>query len=114
MSLYKQAKDQLVKGRDRAVARIFGQAYVPSGLSELHHYFRIYGSINFRAEKQEDGSLIGISENFRYGSIITRAQNSNELTEKIKDAILTAFEVPSSYSKEAAVHRVDQQEYAFA
>lgn len=107
MSLYKEAKDQFIKF-------VLGKASVPSGLSDLHHYFRTYGAIHFRTEKQEDGSLVAISENFRYGSIITRAQNADELSEKIKDAILTAFEVPSSYSKEAAVHRIGEQEYAFA
>jgi hypothetical protein len=114
MSLYKQVKDQLVKGRDIIISRIFAQSYVPSGLSELNHYFRMYGPITFRHEKQEDGSIIAISNNFRYGSIITRAENAEQLDEKVKDAILTAFDVPSSYAKEAAVKRTDEKEYAFA
>lgn len=114
MSLYKQTTDLLMKGRDKIVARLFNESYVPIGLSDLNHYFRIYGAIHFRTEKQEDGLIVAISENFRYGSIITHAQNQNELSEKIKDAILTAFEVPSSYSKEAAVKQVGEQEYAFA
>lgn len=107
MSLYKEAKDQVIKF-------MFGTTSVPIGLSDLHNYFRIYQPINFRVEKQEDGSLVAVSENFRYGSIIAHAKNPNELSEKIKDAILTAFEVPSSYAKEAAVHRTDEKEYAFA
>lgn len=107
MSLYKQTKDQFIK-------LLLGKASVPSGLSDLHHYFRTYDPINFRTEKQEDGSIVAISENFQYGSIITHAQNTNELNEKIKDAILTAFDVPSSYTQEAAIRRTDEKEYAFA
>jgi hypothetical protein len=107
MSLYKETKDQLMKV-------MFGTNSVPSGLSDLNHYFRMYGPIHFRHEKQEDGSLVAISDNFRYGTIITTANTLSELDEKVKDAILTAFSVPSSYAKEAGVHRADEKEYAFA
>jgi hypothetical protein len=107
MSLYKQAKDHLIRF-------MLGKDVVPSGLSELNHYFRTYGPLNFRDEKQEDGSIVAISENFRYGSIITSASDQAELDENVKDAILTAFEVPSSYAKEAGLHRVAEREYAFA
>ncbi|MEK7516284.1 MAG: hypothetical protein AAB562_01675 [Patescibacteria group bacterium] len=107
MSLYKQLKDQVIRV-------MLGKSAVPSGLAELNHYFRVYGPINFRFEKQEDGFFIAVSENFRYGSVITRAESMAELDEKVKDAILTAFEVPSSYAKEAGVHRDEQQKYAFA
>lgn len=107
MSLYKQTKDQLIK-------LMLGKASVPSGLLDLNHYFRMYGPINFRHEKQDDGSLVAISDNFRYGTIITHAENREQLDEKVKDAILTAFDVPSSYAKEAAVRRTDEKEYAFA
>ncbi|HCC83542.1 TPA: hypothetical protein DEP96_01700 [Candidatus Uhrbacteria bacterium] len=107
MSLYKQTKDQLIK-------MMLGSAAVPSGLAELHHYFRVYEPITFSHEVQEDGSIVAISTNFRYGSIITSAPNLAELDSKIKDAILTAFSVPSSYSKEASVKRTTESEYAFA
>lgn len=107
MSVLKQAKDRLIKF-------MLGSTSVPRGLAELNHYFRMYGSINFRIEKQDDGSFVAVSTNFRYGSIITRADNREQLDEKIKDAILTAFDVPSSYAKEAAVRRTDENEYAFA
>jgi hypothetical protein len=104
--MYKQLKD-------RAARLILGGDTVPSGLAELHHYFRTYEPIHFKYEKQDDGSLVAVSDNFRYGSIITRATRQEELDEKIADAILTTFEVPSSYAKDAAVHRVDRQQYAF-
>lgn len=107
MSLYKQTKDQLIKF-------MLGKASVPSGLSELNHYFRVYGPIHFRHEIQDDGAIVAISDNFRYGTIITSAQSVDQLDEKVRDAILTAFDVPSSYAKEAAIKRTDAPEYAFA
>ena len=114
MSLYKQATDLLLKGRNKTIARLFGESYVPSGLSDLNQYFRVYSDIHFRKEPQEDGSVIAVSDNFHYGTIIAHAQKSENLDEKIKDAILTAFEVPSSYAKEANVKRTNEKEYAFA
>ncbi len=109
MSLQKQAKDYFYR-------LVFGMSAPPPGLLELNHYFRFYGPITFHNETQEDGSIVAISQNFRYGSIITQAATSDELDQKVADAILTAFEVPSSYAKEASVRRVgaEQQEYAFA
>lgn len=107
MSLFKQLKNHLAK-------LVLGSNIAPRGLVELNHYFRFYGPIKFQHEKQEDGSIIAISQNFRYGSIVTRAEREGELDEKVKDAILTAFEVPSSYAKEAGVRRVGEKEYAFA
>ena len=107
MSIYKQTKDRFIR-------LLIGKNSVPSGLAELNHYFRFYEPINFSYEKQEDGSIIAVSNNFRYGSIITHADRQEELDEKIKDAILTAFEVPLSYAKEAGIHRVGDKEYAFA
>jgi hypothetical protein len=106
MSWKKQSKDWIGKF-------MLGTAVAPSGLVELNHYFRFYGPIQFREEKQEDGSIVVISENFRYGSIITHAGSKEELDQQVKDAILTAFEVPSSYAKEAGIHRVGDKEYAF-
>lgn len=90
MSLYKQAIDLLTKGRDKIVAHLFNESYVPVGLSDLNHYFRTYGAIHFRHEKQSDGSIVAISSNFRYGTIITHAQRLEELDEKVKDAVLTS------------------------
>lgn len=107
MSIYKLTKDRLIRF-------VLGENAAPRGLVELNHYFRFNDPINFRYEKQEDGSIIAVSENFRYGSIITRADKPEDLDEKVKDAILTAFEVPSSYAKEAAVHRIGENAYAFA
>lgn len=117
MSITKQTKDHLIRF-------LLGKSGVPSGLADLHHYFRMNGPIRFRYEPQDDGSVVAFSENFRFGSIITHAASPIELDEKIPDAILTAFEVPSSYIREAAIHRLskektislqlDEKEYAFA
>lgn len=93
---------------------LLGNTTVPRGLYDLNHYFRQYGSISFRREMQEDESTIVVSENFRFGTIITHVQRGEEFDDKITDAILTAFEVPSSYAKEANVKRVEKEAYAFA
>ena len=109
MSVKKVIFDRLIK------LLLYGQA-VPRGLAELHEYFRLYGSINFRIEKGED-SIVAVSNNFRYGSIVTSGKNDAELEENIKDAILTSFSVPSSYAQEAKIHKVDggsANAYAFA
>lgn len=107
MSIIKQTKDLLIKA-------LLGKASSPSGLVELNKYFRLYDPINFRFEKQDDGSFVALSTNFRYGSIVVHAKKESALEQKIVDAILTSFEVPSSYATEAQVHRVGKNEYAFA
>ena len=107
MSLHKQAKDLLIKV-------LLGKEFVPSGLAELNYYFRSFGPIGFRREMQEDGSIVMISEDFRYGSIVTHVKDESELDEKVVDAILTAFEVPSSFAKQADLKRIGKEAYAFA
>ncbi len=105
MGFLKQAKDQVAR-------LLLGSTSVPSGLAELNRYFYLHGPIDFKFEKQEDGSYVALSDNFLYGSIITHAERLDQLDAKIKDAILTAFEVPSSYQKEAGVHRLMEGKYA--
>lgn len=108
MSLFKKAKDSLIKA-------LWGRSIAPQGLVELNKYFRIYEPINFRYEKN-DGLTIAVSTNFHCGSIIASGKNQDELDKNIKDAILTSFEVPSSYAKESGVQRVGEKktEYALA
>ena len=109
MSIIKQAKDYIVK--------FFwnGADLVPAGLLELNQYFRANGAITFD-NKKEGGVIIAISTNFRYGSIITSANSQEELDKNIKDAILTSFDIPSSYAKEAKLYKVgsEAREYALA
>ena len=108
MSIIKQTKDYLIKA-------ILGKDSVPSGLFELSQYFRHYHLIQFKF-KRENGKIIAISKNFRYGSIVTSGKDLNELDKNVKDAILTSFDVPSSYVKEAGIHQVKKEKemYAFA
>ncbi|OGH87833.1 MAG: hypothetical protein A3J93_05380 [Candidatus Magasanikbacteria bacterium RIFOXYC2_FULL_42_28] len=109
MTLTKRAKDQLIKV-------LFGKTSVPRGLFELNQYFRHYEPINFKHEQGENGNIIAISTNYRYGSIVTSAKTLSELDTNIKDAILTSFEIPSSFAKEAAIAKIQnkQGEYAIA
>ena len=109
MTLTKRAKDQLIKV-------LFGKTSVPRGLFELNQYFRHYEPINFKHEQGENGNIIAISTNYRYGSIVTSAKTLSELDTNIKDAILTSFEIPSSYAHEAGVRNVGEklEEYALA
>lgn len=106
MSITKQLKDYVVKF-------CWSGKTVPVGLFELSQYCKNYGPIEFEY-KHEDDKIIAISKNFRYGSIITSANNDKELDENIKDAILTSFEIPSSYTKEAGLHKVGHEAMAYA
>lgn len=109
MFIIKQLKDQFTK-------MALGKS-VPRGLFESREYFRTFGPIHFQINK-EGGFLIAKSTNFHWGTIITYAKNSKELKDKIEDAILTSFEIPSSYAKEASIHEVGstktKKEYALA
>ena len=84
MSLTKRIKNQLIKV-------LLGESAVTRGLFELNQYFRQHGPISFRGEAGEDGTLVAISNNFRYGSIVTSGRNAEELDKNIRDAILTSF-----------------------
>lgn len=86
---------------------------VPHGIFEMHEYFRQYGSINFEW-KWEDDIYVAVSTNFRHGSIVTNGRTRDELDRNIKDAILTSFDIPSAYSREAKIERVGSYNYALA
>ena len=106
MSIRKQAKDYAIK--------ILRGKYVPEGLVELTKYFVHYDSIRFDYKEDVDG-WVAVSENFQYGSIVTSGKNKKELEKNIRDAILTSFDVPSAYMKEAGIHKVGEGlEYAVA
>ena len=93
MSIIKQSKDHLVK-------LLLGNNVVPRELLELHDYFRIHKGITFEYKK-EQGKIVAISKNFKYGSIVTSGKNQRELDMNVKDAILTSFDLPAAYEKEA-------------
>ncbi len=87
---------------------------VPRGLYDLSQYFRHEKGINFEIKKEEGDFLVAVSTNYRYGSIIAYAESLKELDEKIKDAILTSFSIPSSYAKEAQIIKMDGQKLKYA
>lgn len=101
------------RGRDRFIRFTLGEYSVPRGLFELSEYFRQNGSVNFELHK-EDGEIVAVSTDFRCGSIITSGKSPDELDKNIRDAILTMFDVPSSYEKEAGVARTDKRSNQYA
>ncbi|MEA2113552.1 MAG: hypothetical protein U9P63_02755 [Patescibacteria group bacterium] len=109
MKITKVIKDYIIKKLR------FGDS-VPRELFELSDYFRHFKSINFEYKKGNDNRLIAVSDNFRYGSIVASGKDMKDLEKNIKDAILTAFDVPSVYDKEADIKKVSKarKEYAFA
>ena len=108
MSYHKRVKDWLVR-------ITLGNESVPKGLFELSEYFRLNGPINFEYHK-ENGETVAVSTNFRCGGIVTSGNTPKELDKNIRDAILTTFEVPSSYEKEASIVQVgkESKQYALA
>jgi hypothetical protein len=110
MSIPKQIKDYIIKF-------VLGKETVPRGLYESREYFRVYGAIQFVYDRAGD-CIIARSSNFQWGSIITEGRNERELDENVKDAILTAFEIPCSYKQEAGITKVgslkNNKEYAIA
>jgi len=99
--------------RDNLAKAILGQYSVPKGLFESREYFREYGPINFKYEKTKDG-IVARSIDFKWGAIITFGRNPQELDRKIKDAILTSFEIPSSFAKEAKIQKIGSEEKGYA
>ena len=110
MSLIKQTKDYINKYFVNGIHR---HNYVPRELFELAKYFKNYGAIKFDFKKEKD-CIVAVSTNFIYGSIVTSGRNEKELDENIKDAILTSFDVPSSYAKEANIRRENELQSVYA
>jgi len=106
MAIVKIIKDYLIKGLN-------GPNSVPRGLLELYDYSKNYGGIDFDF-KDENDVIVAVSNNFHYGSIVTSGKNQEELDNNIKDAILTSFEIPSSYAKEAKIVRVGDKKSEYA
>lgn len=100
--------------RDYVIKSVLGKSVVPSGLVELYKYFRQYGPIVFESHKEEYGIIVSVSKNFRFGTIIAHGKNPQELDAHIKDAILTSFEIPSSYKKEAAIIKEGERGNVYA
>lgn len=92
--------------KDRAAKALRPADYVPEGLLDLVRYSRDFQGINFTFENV-DGVLVARSTDFRFGSIVTSGKDAEELDENVKDAILTAFEIPSAYAAKADIRRMD-------
>ena len=101
--------------KDNIIKFIWGSSVVPAGLFELSDYFVKNKSIHFQF-REENGCIIAKSLDFKHGVILTSGRTWQEVDRNIKDAILTAFSVPSSYAKEANIHKVGakSKEYAIA
>lgn len=87
---------------------------MPAEINDFTRYFANYGPINFNIEEKKDGTFVAVSTDFKYGSIITSAKNMKKLDEEIKDAILTAFEIPSAFANEAKVIQEGSRELRYA
>lgn len=105
MSIIKQAKD--------LAAKMTSGRSVPTGLIEMHRYFKNNGPIKFN-QHRKNGLIVAISSNFIYGSIVTSGKDTSELDKNIKDAILTSFEIPSTYAKEAGLYQTGEKEREYA
>lgn len=106
--VFKVLKDSIVKN-------IWGNdGLSPKGLFELSEYMRHNKGINFEFHKNEDGSYVAVSTDFRHGSIITQGKDLIDLDRNIRDAILTSFEIPYSYAKEAKLVKVGEELKGYA
>jgi len=96
------------------VTKAVAPDYAP--VKELHEYLRGHKGISFHHEILDDGSYVSRSTNFAYGRILAVGKDRKELDANIKDAILTAFDIPSAYAKEAGISAVGEahEEYSFA
>lgn len=107
MSIFKTVKDNISKF-------LMNKNYIPKEIFDMKDYFRCNGPINFEIKK-ENNLFIAISKDFRCGSIVTEANTIEDLDKNIKDAILTSFDIPSSYAKEAnIINTKDNKVYATA
>lgn len=66
--------------------------------SGLDKYLKTNNPIVFD-KKKEGGVFIAVSNNFKYGSIITSAHSQEDLDLNIEDAVLTAFDMPVTHKK---------------
>lgn len=91
--------------KDHITKALYPKGMVPRELVDLHSYFRTYKTIRFDFTSSEDGNIVAVSRDFVFGSIVTSGKTQQELEENIKDAILTSFELPSAYAKEADIRK---------
>lgn len=95
--------------KDQAAKALRPADFVPAGLVDLIRYTRDFGGIRFVFENI-DGVIVARSTDFRFGSIVTSGKDLKEVDNNIKDAILTAFEIPSAYAAKAGIRRADEEQ----
>ncbi len=100
MKVLKVIKDKIYK------TFLVPYGVAPQGLVDMYEYFKDYKEGIIFEFKTDNGIITAISTNFKWGTIVTEARTKKELDKNIKDAILTAFEIPSSYAKEAKIERI--------
>ena len=110
MGLLKVARDHI----SRLVVQAFVPDYRPKSLVELKDYFYHYHTINFDYHQGDNGRTIAVSNNFYNGSIVTSGNDKKDLDSNIKDAILTAFNVPSSYAGDAGITEESSRQGQYA
>lgn len=106
--MLKNIKDSLIK-------YLAGSDFLPEEVFDASEYFRHFRAINFEFKK-DDGLFIATSTNFQWGTVIASGKTLKELDRNIKDAILTAFSVPSAYADKLKIQNIDesQKKYALA
>lgn len=104
--MLKSIKDTLIK-------YFSGSHLLPEEILAASEYFRHFGPIKFEYKK-ENNLIIATSTNFQWGTIVTSGHNLRELDRNIKDAILTAFSVPSTYADKLQIHNVDERQKKYA
>lgn len=97
-----------------SATKLFSGNRLPPGVLELRRYFAVYKEINFVKEVQPDGTIVAVSTDFHQGGIVTSGKDEEQLKENIEDAILTAFDVPGVYAKEAGIRQVGKHKLRYA
>ncbi|MDO8686870.1 MAG: hypothetical protein Q7K11_01520 [Candidatus Berkelbacteria bacterium] len=99
--------------KDTLIKYLSGSRFLPEEVLTASEYFRHFNAINFDIKK-DDGLFIATSTNFQWGTIATSGHSVRELDRNIKDAILTAFSVPSTYADKLKIHNVDERQKKYA
>lgn len=102
---FKEIKDSIIK-----IA--FGGDYISQEVKDAQEYFRDF-DISFD-HHFEDGVIIAVSNNFRHGSIVASGKNYEELDDNVKDAIYTAFSIPSAYSDQVKLFKKGDKKISYA
>ncbi|MCK4636136.1 MAG: hypothetical protein KAT32_04705 [Candidatus Moranbacteria bacterium] len=98
--------------KDLIIKFTFGKDYISEEVKDAQEYFRDF-NISFD-HHVEDNVIVAVSNNFRYGSIIASGKDYEELDHNIKDAIYTAFSIPSAYSDQIELFKKGDKKMLYA